>query len=95
MATVKQTEFSAIEYATADGTGAIVTESSDMAIVELSEEDLDLANGGATRASNTDYSRHRTAMSGKTFAGPDGAGSSFDMKTEDISSSSSDFMTDD
>jgi hypothetical protein len=95
MATVKQTGFSAIEYATADGTGAIVTENSDMAIVEISDEDLDVVNGGATRASNADYSRHRTAMSGKTIAGPDGASSSFDMKTEDISSSSSDFMTDD
>jgi hypothetical protein len=95
MATVKQTEFSAIEYATAEGTGAIVTENSDMAIVEISDEDLDIVNGGATRASNADFSRHRTAMSGKTFAGPDGAGSSFDMKTEDVSSSSSDFMTDD
>jgi hypothetical protein len=95
MATVKQTGFSAIEYATADGTGAIVTENSDMAIVELFDEDLDAVNGGATRASNADYSKHKTAMSGKTFAGPDGSGSSFDMKTEDISSSSSDFMTDD
>jgi hypothetical protein len=45
--------------------------------------------------SNANFDRRRVAMSGSSFAGPEGAGSSFSMKAEEISSSSSDFMSDD
>jgi hypothetical protein len=90
MTTSKQTEVNTIEFAGPDGAGTIVTET---AITELSESDLDGVSGGASRSSDANFDRHRVAMSGKNFAGPDGAGSSFDLKTEDTSSGSSDFLS--
>jgi hypothetical protein len=86
----KQTEVKAIEFAGPDGAGTIVTE---VAMTELSEADLDGVSGGASRSSDANFDRHRVAMSGKNFAGPDGAGSSFDLKTEDTSSGSTDFLS--
>ncbi|MBD2329100.1 CTB family bacteriocin [Alkalinema sp. FACHB-956] len=94
MTTIQQTEISTIEYVGANGAGFSIVESSDSGIVELEDDELDTAGGGAMRFSNANFNRSRTAMSGTTFAGPDGAGSTFDLKTEDISSSSTDFMMD-
>jgi hypothetical protein len=91
MTTIKQTELNAIEFAGPNGAGTIATETS--AMTELSESDLDGVSGGASHGSSADFDRHRVAMSGKNFAGPDGAGSSFDLKTEDTSSGSTDFMS--
>jgi hypothetical protein len=88
--TAPQTEANTIEFAGPDGASTIVTE---MAMTELSESDLDGVSGGAARSSDANFDRQRVAMSGKNFAGPDGAGSSFDLKTEDTNSGSSDFLS--
>jgi hypothetical protein len=93
MATLQQTEVNAIEYVGANGAGTIVTAESEM--LEISDDELEAVNGGAMRVSNANFDRHRVAMSGSSFAGPEGAGSSFSMKEEDVHSSSSDFMSDD
>jgi hypothetical protein len=91
MTVIKQTEFNSIEFTGVNGTGTIVTET---AITELSEGDLDAVSGGASHGSDAGFSRHRTSMTGENFAGPDGAGSSFGLKREDVDSSSQDFMAD-
>jgi hypothetical protein len=62
--------------------------------IELSEEQLDTVAGGAHQASGSNYNKHKLAMSGKTFAGPEGSGSSFEMKEEDIQSSSFEMQDD-
>jgi hypothetical protein len=92
MTTSKQTEVNAIDFAGPNGAGTIITETS--AMTELSESDLDAVSGGASHGSDAGFSRHRTAMTGENFAGPDGAGSSFGLKREDVDSSSQDFMAD-
>jgi hypothetical protein len=94
MAVIKQTEFNSIEFAGADGTGTIITETTETAMIELSEGDLDTISGGASHGSDAGFSRRRTSMTGENFAGPDGAGSSFGLKREDVDSSSQDFMAD-
>jgi tetratricopeptide (TPR) repeat protein len=76
-------------------------------LTELGVDALDACEGGACArektdanfngkrlASNSNFDRFHAEMTAKAWAGPDGAGSTFDMKTEDISSSSSDFMMD-
>jgi hypothetical protein len=93
MTTFQQTEINTIEYAGVNGTGTIVTAESEM--LEIADNDLEDVNGGAMRASNSNFDRRRVAMSGSSFAGPEGAGSSFNFKSEDVSSSNSDFMSDD
>jgi tetratricopeptide (TPR) repeat protein len=65
-------------------------------IIELSDHELE--NIGSERmhrhASNANFERHRVSMSGVSFTGPEGAGSSFSLKEEDISASSLEFMSD-
>jgi hypothetical protein len=94
MTVIKQTEFNSIEFTGVNGTGTIVTETTETSITELSEGDLDAVSGGASHGSDAGFSRHRTSMTGENFAGPDGAGSSFGLKREDVDSSSQDFMAD-
>lgn len=62
--------------------------------IELSETELDSVAGGAHQASGATYNKHQLAMSGKTFAGPEGAGSSFDIKEQDVHSSSFEMQDD-
>jgi bacteriocin-like protein len=95
MATFKQTEINAIEYVGANGAGTIVGMTAESEMLEISDDELEAISGGAMHASTANFDRHRVAMSGQNFAGPDGAGSSFSMKEEDVHSSSSDFMSDD
>jgi hypothetical protein len=62
------------------------------AIVQLGEDELDLCSGGARNAgsSSSGFNRKRMGMSEGTFAGPDGAGSFRELKTEETSSFSND-----
>ncbi len=95
MTTFKQTDVNAIEYVGANGAGTIVSMTAESEMLEISDDELEAVNGGAMRVSNANFDRHRLSMSGSSFAGPEGAGSSFSMKEEDVHSSSSDFMSDD
>ena len=67
----------------------ITTEAtSDAGVLELSETDLISVAGGAHQASGSTYGKHKEAMSGKTFAGASGSGSTFSLQEEDINTSS-------
>lgn len=63
-------------------------------LVELSDDDLDIVAGGAHQASGSTYDRHRLSMRGSSFAGPNGAGSTFSMQEEDIHSSAFEMQDD-
>jgi hypothetical protein len=95
MATFKQTELNTLEAIGENGAGTIVTVNSESEIMEMSDDEMDEVNGGAMRSSNANFDRKRTAMSGSSFAGPEGAGSSFNFKQEEVHSSNQDFMSDD
>jgi hypothetical protein len=63
-------------------------------LVELTDDDLDVVAGGAHQASGSTFDRHRLSMKGSSFAGPNGAGSTFSMQEEDIHSSSFEMQDD-
>lgn len=63
-------------------------------LVELTDDDLDVVAGGAHQASGSTFDRHRISMKGSSFAGPNGAGSTFSMQEEDIHSSAFEMQDD-
>ena len=73
---------------------AAITITESAGLVELSDDDLDVVAGGAHQASGSTYDRHRLSMKGSSFAGPDGAGSTFSMQEEDVHSSSFEMQDD-
>jgi hypothetical protein len=63
-------------------------------LVELTDDDLDMVAGGAHQSSGSTFDRHRISMKGSSFAGPNGAGSTFSMQEEDIHSSAFEMQDD-
>jgi hypothetical protein len=57
-------------------------------LAEMNTEELDATAGGAHQSSGSNFDRIRTEMSGSSFAGPNGAGSEFSFKQEQVHSSS-------
>lgn len=73
---------------------ATITVAEASGLVELSDDDLDMVAGGAHQASGSTYDKHKLSMKGSSFAGPNGAGSTFSMQEEDIHSSSFEMQDD-
>jgi hypothetical protein len=82
-------------------TGTIVagSESLDMSVSEsaemneLDDSELDVSGGGG-RLATAHFDRHRSQTKATTFAGPDGAGSTFSQQEESISTGTSDLSWD-
>lgn len=92
MDTIQQTEVNEISFASADGSMiAIAVESG---LQELNMGELDGVSGCGGHQSNSHFDRHRSETKGSSFAGPEGAGSTFSHKEETISAGNSDFSWD-
>jgi hypothetical protein len=93
MATITQLEIHKSEFVGPESAGPIVAESEHCEIIELEDYDLDV-HGGGGRQATSHFNRHRSQTKATTFAGPNGAGSTFSHQEESISSGSSDFSWD-
>lgn len=93
MATVTQLEVNEINFVGPEHESGICISSESFGITELGDSELDISGGGGRQASSH-YNRHRSQTKATSFAGPEGAGSTFSHQEETISSGNSDFSWD-
>ena len=90
---VKLTEFNTASVT--DENGAIdVFRSDSSLIIDLDSAELDNVNGCGGHQAVNHCNRRRAETKSSTFAGPEGAGSTFSHKEEEISAGASDFSWD-
>lgn len=93
METIAQVATSQLEMEHSVIAGAIVLESEASEMTELGDGELEVSGGGGHQA-NSHFDRHKSQTKTTSFAGPEGAGSTFSHQEESISSGNSDLSWD-
>ncbi len=93
MAVVTQVEINEINFVGPELESSICISSESFGITELGDSELDISGGGGHQA-NSHFNRHRSQTKATSFAGPEGAGSTFSHQEETVSSGNSDFSWD-
>ncbi len=93
MAIVTQREVNEISFVGPELESAISISTESFGIAELEDSELEISGGGGHQA-NSHFNRHRSQTKATSFAGPEGAGSTFNHQEETVSSGNSDFSWD-
>ncbi len=93
MAVVTQVEINEINFVGPELESSICISTESFGITELGDSELDISGGGGHQA-NSHFNRHRSQTKATSFAGPEGAGSTFSHQEETVSSGNSDFSWD-
>jgi hypothetical protein len=88
-----QLETRQLEVEHSEITGTIVIGSEGSEMTELGDSELDVSGGGGHQ-SNSHFDRHKSKTNTTSFAGPEGAGSTFSHQEESVSSGNSDLSWD-
>ncbi len=93
METIAQVEMQQIEVEQSELAGTLVLGSEASEMTELGDSELDVSGGGGHQA-NSHFDRHKAQTKTTSFAGPEGAGSTFSHQEESVSSGNSDLSWD-
>ncbi len=93
METIAPVETQELEIQQSELAGTLVLGSDESEMMELGDSELDVSGGGGHQA-NSHFDRRKAQTKTTSFAGPEGAGSTFSHQEESVSSGNSDLSWD-